>query len=63
MSPPDVNVEKQKRRERPVFVVFAIGFVVAAILAAIYFAYLDEADPPITEPEVAEPAAEGGTGG
>lgn len=58
MSPPDVNLEKQKRRHWPVFVGVVAAVAVAIIAWLVLEGQLDEAgedtSPTVMEDEVAE---------
>ncbi|MHA7886427.1 hypothetical protein [Roseicyclus sp.] len=58
MSPPDVNLEKQKRRHWPVFVGVAAALAVAIVTWLALEGQLDEAEedtaPTVMEHEVAE---------
>ena len=51
MSAPETNVEKQKKRHRPVLLGFAIA---AAFVAVLYFAYLANLAVQGNEPGTAE---------
>lgn len=46
MTPPDTNLEKQKRRHRPVLSVMLAGLVLVLVAGLAYMMYIDDPDLP-----------------
>jgi hypothetical protein len=49
MSPPNTNIEKEKRRHRPALLGIAISLMFAAILAFIFLTYVTDPDQTLIE--------------